>query len=147
MERTDESFPRVDPSVPLMCYFDPILVIFGSPQWNALTTRIHVTPSIFWESLEQVLRVYWPQCFLRTPVTQDMIVSTGGSWCPSGYYHSNGMIVSIVREIHHMVEWLVSESMVIYYIHLFRDSTWPGGELAKPAALRTEAVSIDPVYQ
>ena len=39
-----------------------------------------------------------------------------------------------------MVEWLVSESMVTYYIHLFRDSTWPGGELAKPAALRTEAV-------
>ena len=63
------------------------------------------------------------------------------------YYHSNGMIVSIVREIHRMVEWLVSESMVIYYIHLFRDSTWPGGELAKPAALRTEAVSIDSVYQ
>jgi len=44
------------------------------------------------------------------------------------------------REIHRMVEWLVSESMVTYYIHLFRDSTWPGGELAKPATLRTEAV-------
>ena len=41
-----------------------------------------------------------------------------------------------------MVEWLVSESMVMYYIHLFRDSTWPGGELAKPAAQRTEVVSI-----
>ena len=71
-------------------------------------------------------------------------------WGPNvllDYYHSNGMIVSIVREIHRMVEWLVSESMVIYYIHLFRDSTWPGGELAKPAALRTEAVSIDSVYQ
>ena len=39
-----------------------------------------------------------------------------------------------------MVEWLVSESMVMYYIHLFRDSMWPGGELAKPAAQRTDLV-------
>lgn len=45
------------------------------------------------------------------------------------------------REIHRMVEWLVSESMVMYYIHLFRDSIWPGGELAKPAVPRTETVS------
>ncbi|CAH3198059.1 unnamed protein product, partial [Porites evermanni] len=50
---------------------------------------------------------------------------------------------TINKEIHCMVEWLVSESMVIYYIHLFRDSTWPGGELAKPAALRTEAEKIE----
>lgn len=48
----------------------------------------------------------------------------------------------LFREIHRMVEWLVSESMVMYYIHLFRDSTWPGGELAKLAAQRTEVVSI-----
>ena len=41
-----------------------------------------------------------------------------------------------------MVEWLVSESMVMYYIHLFRDSTWPGGELAKPAVPRTDTVRI-----
>lgn len=46
------------------------------------------------------------------------------------------------REIHRMVEWLVSESMVMYYIHLFRDSMWPGGELAKPAGPRTEAVRV-----
>lgn len=39
-----------------------------------------------------------------------------------------------------MVEWLVSESMVMYYIRLFCDSTWPGGELAKPAVQRTDAV-------
>ena len=39
-----------------------------------------------------------------------------------------------------MVEWLVSESMVMYYIHLFRDSMWPGGELTKPAAQRTDLV-------
>ena len=52
------------------------------------------------------------------------------------------MIFFLCREIHRMVEWLVSESMVMYYIHLFRDSTWPGGELAKPAAQRTELVSI-----
>lgn len=44
------------------------------------------------------------------------------------------------REIHRMVEWLVSESMVTYYIHLFRDSMWPGGELAKPVEHRSEAV-------
>ena len=46
------------------------------------------------------------------------------------------------REIHRMVEWLVSESMVIYYVHLFRDSMWPGGELAKPATPRSETVTI-----
>ena len=46
------------------------------------------------------------------------------------------------REIHSMVEWLVSESMVMYYIHLFRDSMWPGGELAKPATPCTETVSL-----
>ncbi|KAK2563095.1 Sorting nexin-25 [Acropora cervicornis] len=45
---------------------------------------------------------------------------------------------NINKEIHGMVEWLVSESMVMYYIHLFRDSMWPGGELAKPAAQRTD---------
>ena len=45
-----------------------------------------------------------------------------------------------VREIHGMVEWLVSESMVMYYIHLFRDSMWPGGELAKPAAQPSDSV-------
>ena len=36
----------------------------------------------------------------------------------------------------------MSESMVMYYIHLFRDSMWPGGELAKPAGPRTEAVRV-----
>lgn len=46
------------------------------------------------------------------------------------------------REIHRMVEWLVSESMVMYYIHLFRDSMWPGGELAKPVTPCTETVSL-----
>lgn len=50
------------------------------------------------------------------------------------------------REIHRMVEWLVSESMVMYYIHLFRDSMWPGGELAKPATPRTETVSLVSIF-
>ncbi|KAL9971473.1 hypothetical protein ACROYT_G017639 [Oculina patagonica] len=50
---------------------------------------------------------------------------------------------TINKEIHRMVEWLVSESMVMYYIHLFRDSMWPGGELAKPAGTRTETEKIE----
>lgn len=49
---------------------------------------------------------------------------------------------TINKEIHRMVEWLVSESMVTYYIHLFRDSMWPGGELAKPVEHRSEAEKI-----
>ena len=40
-----------------------------------------------------------------------------------------------------MVEWLVSEPMIIYYIHNFRDSMWPAGQLAKPVAPRTAEVS------
>ena len=54
--------------------------------------------------------------------------------------HCSKQETFLFREIHGMVEWLVSESMVMYYIHLFRDSMWPGGELAKPAAQRTDLV-------
>jgi len=36
--------------------------------------------------------------------------------------------------------------MVMYYIHLFRDSMWPGGELAKPATPRTETVSLLSIF-
>lgn len=49
---------------------------------------------------------------------------------------------TINKEIHGMVEWLVSESMVMYYIHLFRDSMWPGGELAKPAAQPSDSEKL-----
>ena len=41
-----------------------------------------------------------------------------------------------------MVEWLVSEPMLIYYIHNFRDSMWPGGSLAEPAPPRTAEVTV-----
>jgi sorting nexin-25 len=32
---------------------------------------------------------------------------------------------SINRKIHETVEWIVSEPMLIYYLHLFRDAYWP----------------------
>ncbi|XP_028515309.1 sorting nexin-25 [Exaiptasia diaphana] len=47
---------------------------------------------------------------------------------------------TINKEIREMVEWLASESMIIYYVSMFRDSMWPGGVLAKPLPTRTAEV-------
>ena len=40
------------------------------------------------------------------------------------------------------MEWLVSESMLIYYIENFKNSFWPGGRLAPPYPERTDLVGI-----
>jgi len=44
---------------------------------------------------------------------------------------------TINRHVREFVEWLVSESMLIYYISNFKDSFWPGGKLAPPYPERT----------
>ncbi|XP_065058443.1 sorting nexin-25-like [Rhopilema esculentum] len=44
---------------------------------------------------------------------------------------------TINRHVREFVEWLVSESMLIYYINNFKDSFWPGGKLAPPYPERT----------
>lgn len=41
-----------------------------------------------------------------------------------------------------MSDWLVSEPMVSFYLKTFLDSMWPDGQLAKPAAKRTDDVII-----
>ncbi|EDO37987.1 predicted protein, partial [Nematostella vectensis] len=50
---------------------------------------------------------------------------------------------TINKEIQEMLEWLVSESMIVYYIHTFRDSLWPGGQLAKTAPIRTDEEKLE----
>ncbi|XP_032234354.2 sorting nexin-25 [Nematostella vectensis] len=50
---------------------------------------------------------------------------------------------TINKEIQEMLEWLVSESMIVYYIHTFRDSLWPAGQLAKTAPIRTDEEKLE----
>ncbi|KAJ8298069.1 hypothetical protein KUTeg_024600 [Tegillarca granosa] len=38
---------------------------------------------------------------------------------------------SINRQLRETVDWIFSESMIIYYIRLFKDSLWPDGKLAE----------------
>ena len=49
---------------------------------------------------------------------------------------------SICREIRELVEWVVSEPMIVYYIQSFCDVMWPQGKLAPAAPVRTDAVSF-----
>ena len=44
----------------------------------------------------------------------------------------------INRSVREGVEWIVSESMLVWYIHYFRDSYWPKGQLAPPFPVFTE---------
>ncbi|XP_050417807.2 sorting nexin-25 isoform X2 [Patella vulgata] len=45
---------------------------------------------------------------------------------------------SINRQLHETVDWVFSESMIIYYIQLFKDSMWTDGKLADSAPPRTD---------
>uniref|UniRef100_T1INF6 Sorting nexin-25 n=1 Tax=Strigamia maritima TaxID=126957 RepID=T1INF6_STRMM len=54
---------------------------------------------------------------------------------------------TINRQLRDTVSWIFSESMIIYYLHLFRDSMWPNGILAKEAAPRTKDQKISSQYQ
>ncbi|XP_067663522.1 sorting nexin-25-like isoform X1 [Haliotis asinina] len=45
---------------------------------------------------------------------------------------------SINRQLRETVDWVFSESMVIYYLNTFKDSMWPEGELAEASAPRTD---------
>ena len=50
-------------------------------------------------------------------------------------------MVILCREIRELVEWVVSEPMIVYYIQSFCDVMWPQGKLAPAAPVRTDAVS------
>ena len=50
--------------------------------------------------------------------------------------------VILYREIRELVEWVVSEPMIVYYIQSFCDVMWPQGKLAPAAPARTDAVSF-----
>lgn len=43
------------------------------------------------------------------------------------------------RQIKDTVNWIFSEQMMLYYIHIFRDSFWPDGKLAPYKNARSEA--------
>ncbi|XP_061183627.1 sorting nexin-25-like [Saccostrea echinata] len=45
---------------------------------------------------------------------------------------------SINRQLREMVDWIFSESMIIYYITLFKNSMWPNGKLADPPTPKTD---------
>lgn len=45
---------------------------------------------------------------------------------------------TINRHLLETVEWIFSESIIQYYLSLFKDSMWPNGEFAKPWPERTE---------
>ncbi|XP_078677048.1 sorting nexin-25-like [Branchiostoma floridae x Branchiostoma belcheri] len=54
---------------------------------------------------------------------------------------------SINKQVRESVEWLFSEPMLVYYIHLLRDSLWPGGKLAPAAPDRTEEEKLQTKQQ
>ncbi|CAH1265099.1 SNX25 [Branchiostoma lanceolatum] len=54
---------------------------------------------------------------------------------------------SIDKQVRESVEWLFSEPMLVYYIHLLRDSLWPGGKLAPAAPDRTEEEKLQTKQQ
>ncbi|XP_062594702.1 sorting nexin-25-like isoform X2 [Saccostrea cucullata] len=45
---------------------------------------------------------------------------------------------SINRQLRETVDWVFSESMIIYYITLFKNSMWPNGKLAEPPTPKTD---------
>ncbi|ESO93906.1 hypothetical protein LOTGIDRAFT_228630 [Lottia gigantea] len=45
---------------------------------------------------------------------------------------------SINRQLHETVDWVFSESMIIYYIRLFKESMWPDGKWADLSNPRTD---------
>ena len=45
---------------------------------------------------------------------------------------------TIFRQLRETVYWIFSESMVIYYIRLFKDSMWPNGVLAESLPHRSD---------
>ncbi len=46
---------------------------------------------------------------------------------------------SIDRQLQEFSSWVVSESMLIYYLELFRDSMWPDGKLPAPSPTRSDS--------
>ena len=42
------------------------------------------------------------------------------------------------RQLRDSVAWLVSEPMLVYYLHNFRDAYWPDGVLAEALPPRTD---------
>lgn len=45
---------------------------------------------------------------------------------------------SINRQLRVTIDWIFSESMLIYYIQTFQESMWPNGVLAEPSLPKTE---------
>ena len=46
---------------------------------------------------------------------------------------------SIDRQLQEFMSWVVSESMLVYYLEIFRDSMWPGGKPAPHAPTRSDS--------
>ena len=46
---------------------------------------------------------------------------------------------SINRQLQEFMSWVVSESMLVYYLEIFRDSMWPGGNPTPPAPTRFDS--------
>lgn len=43
-----------------------------------------------------------------------------------------------IRQLRVTIDWIFSESMLIYYIQTFQESMWPNGVLAEPSLPKTE---------
>ena len=42
------------------------------------------------------------------------------------------------RQLRSLVDWVFSEPMLIYYLHLFRDRYWPDGQLGPAREARSD---------
>ncbi|KAK3099373.1 hypothetical protein FSP39_003500 [Pinctada imbricata] len=49
---------------------------------------------------------------------------------------------SINRQLRETVDWVFSESMIIYYITMFKNSVWPQGQLAPSLPLRSDSQKL-----
>jgi len=54
---------------------------------------------------------------------------------------------TINKQLRETLSWVFSESMVVYYIHLFRDSMWPQGKMYSPVAPRSDEEKLQTRYR
>ena len=47
-----------------------------------------------------------------------------------------------LRQLRSLVDWVYSEPMLIYYLHLFRDKYWPDGQLCPTRPARSDDVKV-----
>jgi hypothetical protein len=96
-------------------------------------------PSDLWENYQQVGVTYILWCVRYSYVYFICVFQMMGMRI---FHNRRAYLLFCCREIRELVEWVVSEAMLVYYIQSFCDVMWPQGKLAPSAPVRTDAVSF-----